>query len=149
MTERGDDSEVGTVNSITFWLPNLPPSVNEIYAPGRSLYSSKPEWQIKPEWLIWRTNNAPYIPRFTIATGSFIRADLVFHYDYYYPRQRSRLRIVDAQNMIKFTVDTIARKLGFNDLLVKQGSWDSRHSETGGTVKVTLTEIINEDNDEH
>lgn len=129
------------VNTVTFWLPNLPPSINEVYAPGRSLYSNKPEWKVKDEWLLWQTRTGPYIKAFTIGPSSLVRVDLILYYDFYYPKQRSRLRTIDAHNMVKFMIDTLAKKLGFNDLIVKSGSWDSRHIEGAGKVHVTLTEI--------
>lgn len=140
-TILAEESAVRVANSVTFWLPNLPPSVNEIYQPGYSIYSSRPQWKIKAEWLIWQAKMQPYILPFPIAATSFVHIDLLFFYDFFYPKQRTRLRTVDTQNMCKFAIDTIAKKLGFNDRIVKSGSWDSKHAEGSGKARVTLIEV--------
>lgn len=89
----------------------------------------------------------PYIPRFEITAGSFIHCDATFYYNYYYKVQKTRLRIVDTQNMLKLLLDTIAKKCGWNDSLIKSGSWRSFHSESG-KVEVTLKEIGRENTDD-
>ncbi len=129
------------MNTVSFTLPSLPGSVNRIYIPGYSIYSQKPEWSIAPDWRHWQTRMAPYIPRFEITAGSLVRCETLFYYDFYYKTQRTRLRIVDTQNMLKLLLDTVAKKCGWNDSLIKSGSWDSEHTEAGGKVEVTLREI--------
>lgn len=83
----------------------------------------------------------PYIPRFEIATGSLVHCDALFYYNFYYKTQKNRMRVVDTQNMLKLLLDTIAKKCGWNDSLIKSGSWSSEHAESG-KVEVTLREVM-------
>lgn len=137
-------------NTVQFTLPSLPGSVNRIYAPGYSIYSQKPEWKLSPDWQAWQSRMLPYIPRFEIQPGSLICCNIMFYYDFYYPKKRTELRPVDTHNMVKLLIDTIERKNDWNDKVVKTGSWDSEHLEGDGKVRVTLKEYPQRrESDEH
>jgi hypothetical protein len=60
--------------SISFELPALPGSTNEIYEINRP-DSGLPRKRLKPEWAIWATRMMPYIPKFTVQPMSVIRVD--------------------------------------------------------------------------
>lgn len=130
----GDSSR----NSITFTLPSLPGSTNYIYEPGYSISSSRPSWRLKSEWALWATKVKPYIPLFKIAAGSIVRIDRCYYYPWFY--KNGNWRKADVANMDKLLFDTVAKKIGVDDLLFKQGWMDSRDSEENKVV-VTLTEI--------
>lgn len=124
--------------SVTFTLPSLPGSVNEIYAPGYSIGSSQPQWRLKSEWALWATKIKPHILLFKIAANSIVRIDRCYYYRFFYGN--GHWRKADTANMDKLLFDTIAAKIGVNDLFFKCGWMDSRDSAENKVV-VTLTEI--------
>lgn len=124
-------------NRVAFELPSLPGSVNDIYEINdRS--SGLPRKRLKPEWAIWATKMLPYISRLVIAPNSIIRVDRCYHYPWFYGN--SKWRRCDVANMDKLLFDTIAKKLGVDDLLFKQGYMDSRNSHAN-KVEIVLTEV--------
>lgn len=137
MTRGGVEGRDG-VNSVTFTLPGLPGSVNTIYEPGHSIYSSRPEWRIKAEWALWATKMKPYVLPFSIQENSLVRVDRCYYYPWFY--KNGRWRKADVANMDKLLIDTIAKKIGVDDLFFKIGMTDTRNCDNG-RVLVTLTEI--------
>lgn len=128
-------------NRVRFILPDLPGSVNEIYAPIRSIYSPVPRWGVKAEWKLWGTNMWPYVPAFEIREHSIIRVDRIYYYEWF--TKLGKWRKADVANMDKLLFDIISRKIGVDDLYFKEGMMSSRDSDQG-VVEVTLTEVEEE-----
>lgn len=62
-----------------------------------------------------------------------------FYYRFHY--QNGKPRVFDAANLLKLMIDCIAEKCGFNDCLVRYGSWSSVDSESE-KVEVVLAEVV-------
>lgn len=140
---EGAISGAGSVNKVSFTLPSLSGSVNLIYGPRRTVYSQN-GWGLRDEWVIWSTKMIPHIlplPR-KIGPRSIVRVDRCYLYPWF--TKEGNWRRVDTANMDKLLFDTIAKKIGVNDLLFKQGMMDSRNSYQL-RVQVTLTEILEEE----
>lgn len=133
----GQSDSDGSINSVTFELPSLPGSVNEIYELNRP-DSGLPRRRLKAEWAIWATKMMPHILRFEIQQDSIVRVDRCYYYPWFY--KNGKWRKADVANMDKLLFDTIAKKIGVDDLFFKCGLTDSRDHEDGKVV-VTLTEI--------
>lgn len=134
------DREEGSINRVSFTLPSLPGSVNTIYGPRRTMYSQN-GWGLKDEWMIWATKMIPHIlplPR-RLAKNSIIRIDRCYYYPWF--TKDGNWRRADAANMDKLLFDTIAKKIGIDDLFFKLGEMNSCDSNKN-QVRVTLTEII-------
>jgi len=141
----GGEGEVGgsggsaaavAVNEVRFTIPLAFPSVNSLH---QIIYSQR-KVELKPEVRRWKNDAKSHVPRFVLQSQlSFIRADVVFHYPFYYAN--GKLREFDTHNAVKPLLDLIAEKLGFNDKRVKSGSWDSVDS-TDEKVEVVLREVV-------
>lgn len=125
-------------NVISFELPSLPGSVNEIFELNRP-DSGLPRRRLKAEWAIWATKMMPHILAFTIEPMSIVQVDRWYHYPWFY--KNGKWRVADVANMDKLLFDTLAKKLGINDLLFKQG-WMGSRNAVDGKVVVRLTEIL-------
>jgi hypothetical protein len=130
------DREAGG-NEVRFVLPSLPGSINELYEFNRP-DSGLPRRRLKAEWAIWATRMMQYVPLFTIRPMSIVRIDRWYYYPWFY--KNGKWRVADVANMDKLLFDTLAKKLGLNDLLFKQGWMGSRDSADGKVV-VRLVEI--------
>lgn len=133
----GQSDSGGSINSVTFQLPSLPGSVNEIFELNRP-DSGLPRRRLKVEWAIWATKMMPHILPFRIEPMSIVRVDRWYHYPWFY--KNGKWRVADVANMDKLLFDTLAKKLGINDLLFKQG-WMGSRDRQDGKVIVRLTEI--------
>lgn len=119
--------------SIRFTLPQLPPSMNTLYQPivrngrmtGMRMQDGARRWQQGVMLLI---------PRFTVSEGATLKIDMEFHFDW-------KKRRFDCANLCKLCIDSIAAKLGFNDKIVRHGSWASVDDEKEYVV-VALSEAI-------
>lgn len=123
----GGDEREG--KSVTFVLPQLPPSINNLY---QILYSRR-QVELKPEARRWKNDAKAHVPRFELADGATLRVDCEFNFDF-------TKRRFDSANLLKLVIDAIAEKLGVNDKVVRHGSWCSMQSERE-FVQVTLTQI--------
>lgn len=119
----------GEGRSITFVLPQIPPSINSLY---QILYARR-QVELKPEARRWKNDAKEHVPRFELADGATLRVDCEFNFDF------SKRRF-DSANLLKLVIDAIAEKLGINDKIVRHGSWYSLQSERE-FIQVTLTEI--------
>lgn len=128
---------VEVVNSVTFQLPSLPGSVNELYEFNRH-DSGLPRKRLKGEWALWASRMFPHIPQFTVRENSLVRIDRCYYYPWFY--KNGKWRKADVSNMDALLFNTIARKIGIDDLWFKQGMMNSRDSEARKVI-VTLTEI--------
>jgi hypothetical protein len=124
-------------NEVRFVLPSLPGSVNEIYELNRP-DSGLPRRRLKAEWAIWATRMMQHVPLFVIQPMSIVRIDRWYYYPWFY--KNGKWRVADVANMDKLLFDTLAKKLGLNDLLFKQG-WMGSRDAANGRVVVRLTEI--------
>lgn len=114
-------TNTGGAKSIRFVLPNLPPSMNVLYQPtfragrmtGMKMQDGARRWQQSVMLLI---------PRFTVEAGATLQIDMAFYFDW------SKRRF-DCANLTKLILDTVAAKLGFNDKIVRHGSWRSVNSK--------------------
>lgn len=119
--------------SINFTIPNLPPSMNVLYEPtfrGGRMTGMK----MKDGARRWQEMALFYIPQMKLGEGSTLRIDMEFNFDF------SKRRF-DCSNLCKLVVDTIAKRLGINDKIVRHGSWYSLDSEKE-FVSVTVEEIL-------
>ncbi len=117
--------------TITFTLPKLPPSVNALY---QVIYAQR-RVELKPEYRAWKSGMKQYVPRFEVGEGATLRIDCEFNFAF------SKRRF-DCANLLKVLIDCVADRLGFNDRIIRHGSWCSIDSETE-YVRVTLTEVTN------
>lgn len=137
-SDNGSESAVRG-NTVSFTLLSLPGSINTIYEYGYTIFSARPMRRLKPEWSLWKTRAAPFVPMFKAATNSIIRVDRCYYYPWFTSRNK-KWRHVDTANMDKMLMDLIADRIGINDLYFKCGWMDSRDSPENKVV-VTLTEI--------
>lgn len=124
-------------NSISFWLPSLPGSLNDLYELNRP-DSGLPRKRLKAEWSLWCSKMMPYIPAFKVKENSILRVDRTYHLPWFY--KNGRWRKVDVVNMDALLFNLVTRKVGIDDLYVKRGMLDSRNSEAN-KVQVVITEI--------
>lgn len=122
------------INQVRFVLPSLPNSVNSIY---QIIYSQR-RIELKGECRTWKTKAKQIVPQFTISEGSTVCLDTVFHFPFCY--KNGKPRIFDPSNLLKLLQDAVAERCGFNDFLVRSGSWKSI-DDSSEYVVVTLTEI--------
>lgn len=115
--------------SITFVLPQIPPSINSLY---QILYARR-QVELKPEARRWKNDAKAHVPRFELGADATLRIDCEFNFDF-------NKRRFDSANLLKLVIDAIAEKLGVNDRIVRHGSWYSLQSEKE-FIQVTLTEI--------
>lgn len=118
-----------------FTIPSLPPSVNALY---QIIYSQR-RVELRPECSRWKSDAKGYMPRFQPADKTLVAVDATFHYRFHYANGKPR--IFDAPNLLKLLIDAIAERYGFNDCLVRYGSWTSVDSESE-KVEVVLREVI-------
>lgn len=128
--EGGDDGR-----EYRFTIPSLPPSVNALY---QIIYSQR-RVELKPECRRWKSDSKEYVPRFQPRQGSLVAVDATFYYRLNYANGKPR--VFDAANLLKIMIDCIAEKCGFNDCLVRHGSWTSVDSASE-KVEITLREIL-------
>lgn len=133
--EGGSDGRNG--REYRFTIPSLPPSVNALY---QIIYSQR-RVELKPECLRWKSDSKKYVPRFYPSQGSLVSVNATFYYRFHY--QNGKPRVFDAANLLKLMIDCIAEKCGFNDCLVRYGSWSSVDSESE-KVKIVLVEVAAE-----
>jgi hypothetical protein len=120
-------------NTVTFTLPALPASVNNIY----QIIWRQQKVELKPECRTWKSKAKEYVPVFKVAEGSLIRVDVVYFYDFFY--KNGKLREFDTHNLMKLLIDAVASRLGHSDKVMKSGSWDSVDDAKERAI-VTLTE---------
>jgi len=129
------DARGQAVQSVSFVIPSLPPSVNAIY----QIIFSQRRVEMKPEVRLWKTQAKVYVPRI-VAHGDVytFKIDTVFHYPWHH--KNGKLRKFDSQNLLKVLCDAIAEKTGFSDERFKAGSWDSVDDESQ-KVDVTVSQV--------
>lgn len=135
MGENGesDDNCEGN-NTVSFVLPSLPTSVNSLY----NVIFSQRRVELKPECRLWKSQAKQRIPPFRIQEGSSVEIAAVFYFPFLW--KNGKPRVFDASNLLKLLLDAIAEKCGFNDCLIRCGSWqavDSRDEK----VEVKLREV--------
>lgn len=119
---------------LRFTIPSLPPSVNALY---QIIYSQR-RVELKPEARRWKSNSKEHVPRFRPREGRLVAVDATFYYPFHYANGKPR--VFDAANLLKLMIDCIAEKCGFNDCLVRHGSWSSVDSAVE-KVEIILREI--------
>lgn len=127
----------GGVRNGTRWvftIPSLPPSVNALY---QIIYSQR-RVELKPECRRWKSESKEYVPRIQVREGLLLSVDATFYYRLNYANGKPR--VFDAANLLKILIDCIAEKCGFNDCLVRHGSWTSI-DDVNERVEVQLTEV--------
>lgn len=117
-----------------FTIPSLPPSVNSLY---QIIYSQR-RVELKPDARRWKSDSKQYINGFRPRPGSLVAIDATFYYRFHYANGNPR--VFDAANLLKLLIDCVAEKCGFNDLLVRYGSWSSV-DEVNERVEVVLKEV--------
>ena len=126
------------VDYVDFTLP-LPPSINKIWViirkPGMPL-----DYQVSGEAKVWRQQVLPMIPKVKVTEEcSMFKLTCHFTYNFFY--KNGKVRRFDTQNLLKFLIDTVAQKQGFDDSIVKSGSWDSEHSDKSESVRCVLSRV--------
>lgn len=124
----------GGAKEYRFVIPSLPPSVNALY---QIIYSQR-RVELKPEAYRWKSDSKKYIVGFRPSAGSLIAVDVTFYYRFHYANGNPR--VFDAANLLKLIIDCIAEKCGFNDCLVRHGSWSSVDSPDE-KMEVVLREV--------
>lgn len=124
----------GGSNEIRFMLPSLPNSVNSLY----QVIFSQRRVELKPECRRWKSETKSHVPRFEISEGSSVEVNAVFYFPFHY--KNGKPRVFDVTNLLKLLLDCIAEKCGFNDFLVRGGSWASVDTDNE-QVEVHLREI--------
>lgn len=126
-----------SANTVRFTLPSLPGSLNDIFELNRH-DSGLPRKRLKGEWALWVTRMSPYIPLFTVQPNSILRVDRCYYLPWF--TGKGTWRRVDVVNMDALLFNLVTRKVGIDDLYVKQGYMDSRDSPEN-KVEVVLTEV--------
>lgn len=134
---EGNNGNDGRV--VRFTIPSLPPSINGLY---QIIYAQR-RVELKPEARRWKSDSKAHVPRLQVREGSLVSVDATFYYCFYYANGKPR--VFDAANLLKLMIDCIAEKCGFNDCLVRHGSWSSVDTKDE-KVEVTLREITNATN---
>lgn len=129
---------VPPLQQLRFTIPSLPPSVNALY---QIIYAQR-RVELKPEARRWKSESKKYIVGFRPREGSLIAVDATFHYRFL--TANGNQRVFDAANLLKLLIDCIAEKCGFNDCLVRHGSWSSVDS-SDERVEVVLREVVGDD----
>lgn len=124
------------VNEVRFTLPSLPISVNSLY---QIRYSTR-EVFLRPECSRWKSEAKGHVPRFKVSEGASVVIHATYHYPFHY--RNGKPRVFDVANLLKLTIDTIAERCGFNDFLVRGGSWNAVDS-INERVEVVMREIAN------
>lgn len=119
---------------LRFTIPSLPPSVNALY---QIIYSQR-RVELKPEARRWKSDSKQHVPRFQPSEGSLVAVDATFYYRFHYANGKPR--VFDAANLLKLMIDCIAEKCGFNDCLVRHGSWSSVDS-AAERVEIRMREV--------
>lgn len=121
-------------------IPSLPPSVNAIY----QIIFAQRRVEMKPEVRAWKTKAKEYVPRLNpMAESYLVTLDVTFTYNWFF--KNGKLKKFDSQNLLKVLIDAVAEKAGFNDEIVKMGSWNSIHSEEKEQVEVVIRQVTNEE----
>lgn len=120
--------------TVTFTLPCLPRSCNSLY---QILYAQR-RVELRPDVRRFKNDMKLFVPRFAIAEGAEVRVDMAFYFDL-------KKRRMDSPNLIKVIIDLVAEKLGFNDRIVRHGSWKSVHDSERESVVVTMTEVVRDE----
>lgn len=131
---RVDGKDSSAVAVVRFTIPSLPPSVNSLY---QIIYSQR-RVELKPEARRWKSDSKGHVPRFTPRKGKLVAVDATFYYRFHYAN--GKVRVFDAANLLKLMIDCIAEKCGFNDCLVREGSWNSV-DDSRERVEITLREV--------
>lgn len=124
-------------NSISFTLPSLPGSLNDLYELNRH-DSGLPRKRLRAEWSLWVTKMMPIVPVFTVQPNSVLRIDRCYYLPWFYGN--GRWRKIDVVNMDALLFNLVTRKIGVDDLYVKQGYLDSRDSQEC-KVEVVISEV--------
>ena len=119
---------------LRFTIPSLPPSMNSLY---QIIYSQR-KVELKPEARRWKSSSKEHVPRFHPREGRLVAVDATFYYSFHYANGKPR--VFDAANLLKLMIDCIAEKCGFNDCLIRHGSWSSVDS-TVEKVEIILREV--------
>ena len=120
--------------SITFTIPNLPPSINALY----QINFHRRTVSLKPEVQVWKTDAKQYIPAWSPREGSIVRADVIVRLPWYC--LNGKLKRQDVQNFLKPLLDVITERQGWDDSRAKFGSWGSVDCEEK-SVEVTLSNV--------
>lgn len=124
-------------NSISFTLPSLPGSLNDLYELNRH-DSGLPRKRLRAEWSLWVTRMMPIVPVFAVQPNSVLRIDRCYYLPWFYGN--GRWRKIDVVNMDALLFNLVTRKIGIDDLYVKQGYLDSRDSQEN-KVEVVISEV--------
>lgn len=124
-----------TAKQIRFTLPLLPPSCNALH----QVIWSRKRIELKPEVMKWRNDAKLFIPRFELSEGALLSAELTFHYALYH--RNGKLKRKDTANMLKVLLDVIAEKCGWDDSVIKSGSWCSVNAAEE-KVEIVLVELL-------
>lgn len=124
-------------NSVSFELPSLPGSLNDLYEFNRS-DSGLPRKRLRSKWAMWVSMMFPYVPAFSIAPNSVLRIDRCYYLPWFYGN--GNWRKIDVVNMDALLFNLVSRKIGIDDLYVKRGMLDSRDS-TENKVEVVMSEV--------
>ena len=135
MTMGGTESSGSEGLVRRFTIPSLPPSVNALY---QIIYSQK-RVELHPEARRWKSSAKEHVIRFTPQKNALVAIDATFHYRFHY--NNGKPRVFDAANLLKLLIDCVAEKCGFNDCLVRHGSWKSIDSNDE-KVEIVLREIL-------
>lgn len=129
------------INSITFVLPGLPPSCNQLmaYRPVHVGGKIRIETKTRDDVYRWRSKMFQYIPPLKVNDGAFYRLDWVISYDWNY--KNGNFKRIDSSNFQKALHDLVSKKLGFDDSRIKAGSFNTINSKVE-QVQVTLTELF-------
>lgn len=121
---------------IAFTLPGTPPSVNALYSYDRLTH----EFVLKPEAIVWRRNVHPYIPGAKPELkGKKIKFVMAVHRDWYF--KNGAMLKADVSNLEKFVHDTVAKKLGFDDLVIWEKTSRKVQDKDWLGIKIEITTL--------
>jgi len=131
------------MNTKTFTLPSLPPSINALYLIDRTGRRRHASGKARVVYMAdgprkWKSDMQMLIPRFEIAEDSLLSIGYVAFYPLFH--HNGRRRKVDPSNLMKLLHDTICTRIGVDDSRVIKGSFEARDSQEE-KLEVTLWEI--------
>lgn len=125
------------INRVSFTLPALPGSLNDLYEINRP-DSGLPRKRLRGEWALWVSRMTPLVPAFEIRPSSVLRVDRTYYLPWFYSNKRWRR--VDVINMDALLFNLVTRKIGVDDSRVKCG-WLDSHDSQNPRVEITMTEV--------
>jgi len=123
---------VRIVDSKSFTIPSLPPTMNAIY----NVIFKLRKIELKPEVRSWKNTCMKYVPMWTPRDSGYMHVDCQFLGNWYY--KNGNVKRLDLQNLTKVLIDAISEKMRFDDKIIFAYESGWKHQSERSEVKVTM-----------